>query len=231
MDWLTDEYYLSKLHFSQLKELLQFYLSDIYEHFGFTDYTTEAYENELLSLLNEDKSFYDLSIYYVIRKRNTREIFGAIRITYWDRKTILPIEKLFNINLKEALPKRSNLWHIGRFVITKHLPINRISFFKKLLYNAFYPVHRFGEGLVIAECDKKVITTLQKLGIKSNILGESIEYICSETFPIYIESGALNPFILANSQRYFSNNNISDVNWFSKIITCHNQKMVSSNYI
>ncbi|MBW7892459.1 MAG: hypothetical protein H3C48_15825 [Chitinophagaceae bacterium] len=217
MDWSSEAFYISRLKISELQELLQFYLSDIYEHFGFTEYTAASFENELSGLLREDMSFFDQSVYYVIRHRITTEIFGAIRTTYWDREAVLPIEKLFGIDLKMVLPEKDNLWHIGRFVISRRLPINRISFLKKILYNAFYPVFHFGSGLIIAECDKKVILTLQKLEIPSNILGASIEYICSETFPIYIESNDLSTFISVHTSRYFSEDNQQDLHIFDEI--------------
>jgi hypothetical protein len=219
MNCLPNDLYFTKLKKEYLQELLAFYIIEIYEHFDYIDYTQESYNHELETLLKEDNTFFDNSIYYILKDIERHQIHGSIRLTYWDKKAPLPIEKLFHIKAESlVIPEIANYWHIGRFVISQKLPSSRISILKQMLFNAFYPVYSLGNGLIIAECDKKVTVTLEKLGIKCVTLGKSIEYICSETLPIYIKSEWLSNFISSNSERYYSGKNIQDTNkFFQKI--------------
>lgn len=218
MIWRPDDYYFSRIEKNDLPELLAFYIIEIYEHFNYTDYTVESYENELEHLLKEDHAFYKNSIYYVLRDCKEHKIYGSIKTTYWDKETPLPIEELFDVSAQDLLlPGIDHFWHIGRFVISRKIPKDRISILKKILYNAFYPVYKMGSGLIIAECDKKVTLTLEKLNVTSFVLGKSIEYICSETLPIYIRSEWLNEFVSSNADRYFSTENVRDVQFFSNM--------------
>lgn len=215
MIWRPNEYYFSRIEKDDLPELLGFYIIEIYEHFNYTDYSRESYERELEHLLKEDHAFYKNSIYYVLRDCVEHKIYGSIKTTYWDKETPLPIEELFDVTAQDLLlPGVDHFWHIGRFVISRKIPKDRISILKKMLFNAFYPVYKISSGLIIAECDKKVTLTLEKLNVESFILGKSIEYICSETFPIYIRSAWLNEFIRSNTDRYLSIENARDVQFF-----------------
>jgi hypothetical protein len=216
MDCLAKDFYFIKLTKDQLPELLEFYLYEIYEHFNFTDYTSEFAENELAHLMEEDLSFFKNSIYYVLREHRTDKIVASIKTTYWDRVTTLPIQKLFSINPNAmSLSDRRHFWHIGRFVVSRSVPRYRISILKKLLFNAFYPVHAMEKGVIFAECDRKVMNTLLRMGIRSAVLGQSIDYICSDTVPIYINSEWLNTFITTSINRYYCVGNWEDYHHFS----------------
>ncbi|ULT26336.1 hypothetical protein KUH03_05335 [Sphingobacterium sp. E70] len=93
------------------------------------------------------------------------------------------------------VPEVDNFWHIGRFVISGKIIGNRINILKKMLFDAFYGPYSLGNGLIIAECDRKVVNTLRKLEIESYQLGDPIIYFYSETLPIYIKSQWLETFI------------------------------------
>lgn len=228
MKWYSNEFYLSRLKKEELREMLEFYLIEIYEHFNYSDYTDESVETELEYLIKEDNIFFDHSVYYVLRQRHTNKIVGSVKTSYWDRKAKLPIEDLFDIDLnKVALPKCNHFWHLGRFVISNKITGDRIGILKKILFNAFYPVHTLEDGVIIAECDKKVADTLKKMGINSFTLGKSIEYICSETIPIYITSEWLYSFMVASSNRYLTDNNLEDFNFFCNIVPVQNEETKS----
>jgi hypothetical protein len=213
--------YISKLKKDELRELITFVVTEIYEHFNYKDYTQESFENELEYLLKEDIAFYDNSIYYVLRDCTEHKIYGSIKTTFWDKTTTLPMEKLFHINIQDILiPAYLNVWHVGRFVISGKIPGDRISILKKMLYKAFYPVYAIGAGIILAECDKKLTITLKKMGIDSFILGESIEYICSETLPIYIRSEWLESYISSNTERYFCKESREDCKFFLERKKC-----------
>ncbi len=50
---------------------------------------------------------------------------------------------------------------------------------------------------MVAECDKKFVRGLNLLGIKTKQLGPGIEYLGSETIPIYSTSEWLREFLYA----------------------------------
>ncbi len=64
-----------------------------------------------------------------------------------------------------------------------------------------------GQGLTFAECDKKLINTLKRMEISSLCLKDSIEYLGSESLPIYVTSEWLKNYISSNSGRYLSGDN------------------------
>lgn len=219
MNWQPNNFYFSRLRKDELKELVSFVVLEIYEHFNYEDYTQKSFEDELEYLLKEDLAFFDNSVYYVLRGCIDHRIYGSIKTTYWDREATIPMGKLFDINVHDVLlPDYPNVWHLGRFVISRKICEDRIGILKKMLFNAFYPVSAMGAGIVLAECDKKLTMTLKKMGINSFILGDSIEYICSETLPIYIKSDWLSQYISTNKHRYFGKENRRDYQFFLKKI-------------
>ena len=83
-----------------------------------------------------------------------------------------------------------------------------------MLFDAFYGPYSLGSGLVIAECDRKVVNTLRKLEIESYQLGDPIIYLYSETLPIYIKSQWLETFIQKNKLSQCSEGNNTDIQKF-----------------
>lgn len=216
MNWTSDSYYFTKLKKKDLFELIHFYLRTTAEYYNLDDSHNEEYTSHYKNLLGEDLSFFDTSIYYVLRDRKLHNIHASIRITYWDRETILPIQKLFSVTKEELLSQNVNhYWHIGRFIISKRIEGQRISILKKMLFDAFFPPYSLYKGLIIAECDKKLVKTLLKLGIPSYELGRPIIYLYSETLPIYIKTEWLDFFIQKNKEAQYCLNNSSDSDNFT----------------
>ncbi|MDM1294229.1 hypothetical protein HX021_07945 [Sphingobacterium sp. N143] len=215
MNWTPENYYFTKLNRNELPELIHFYLVTTQEHYKLNDYSEKEYRTDYDSLIGEDAVFFDRSIYYVLRSKIDHGIQASIRITYWDKETCLPIQKLFDIETDSLLiPDIDNFWHIGRFVISGKIVGNRINILKKMLFDAFYGPFSLGSGLIIAECDKKVVNTLRKLEIESYQLGDPIIYLYSETLPIYIKSEWLKTFIQKNRFSQFSDGNDNDIQKF-----------------
>lgn len=215
MNWTPDNYYFTKLNRHELPELIHFYLVTTQEHYKLHEYSEHDYRTDYESLIAEDFVFFDYSIYYVLRSKIDNGIHASIRITYWDKETCLPIQKLFDIKTKDLLISGiDNFWHIGRFVISGKIIGNRINILKKMLFDAFYGPHSLGSGLIIAECDRKVVNTLRKLEIESYQLGDPIIYFYSETLPIYIRSQWLETFIQKNRLSQLSNGNDVDIQKF-----------------
>jgi len=215
MNWTSDNYYFTKLKKEELFELIHFYLRTTAEYYNLDDSLNEEYAHHYKNLLGEDLRFFDTSIYYVLRDRKMRNIHASIRITYWDRETILPIQNLFSVTKEELLSQNANhYWHIGRFIISKRIEGQRISILKKMLFDAFFPPYFLDKGLIIAECDKKLVNTLSKLGIPSYALGSPIIYLYSETLPIYIKTAWLDSFIQKNKIAQYCLANRRDSNSF-----------------
>ncbi|MCU7692899.1 hypothetical protein ACFSPU_01445 [Haoranjiania flava] len=217
MHYIPEDYYLSTLQKNEIKQLLSSFILDIYDHFDFINFTQKDYLEELGVLYAEDTNYFSNSVYYVLRDHKKNNIHASIRTTLRDRNCTLPIEKLFGIKI-DRLPfiETQNIWHVGRFFISNKIPGNRIKLLKKMLFNAFYPIASIGNSILFAECDAKLIYTLRKFGINVETLGSSIEYICSETFPICIQDDTLMSFIKKN-QTYFEEENEKDVDLFLAI--------------
>ena len=215
MNWTPENYYFTKLNSAELPELIHFYLITTQEHYKPDGYSEQDYHTDYNALIGEDSAFFDQSIYYVLRSKINNEIHASIRITYWDKEICLPIQKLFDIKTEDLLiPEVDNFWHIGRFVISGKIIGNRINILKKMLFDAFYGPYSLGNGLVIAECDRKVVNTLRKLEIESYQLGDPIIYFYSETLPIYIKSQWLETFIQKNKLSQCSTGNDKDIQKF-----------------
>lgn len=224
MNWTPENYYFTKLNRNELPELIHFYLVTTQEHYKLDSYSEEEYKFDFESLIGEDQIFFDRSIYYVLRSKLDNGIHASIRITFWDKETSLPIQKLFDIETESLLiPHVTNFWHIGRFVISGKIIGNRINILKKMLFDAFYGPHSLGSGLVIAECDRKVVNTLRKLEIESYQLGDPIIYLYSETLPIYIKSEWLKTFVEKNKYSQHSIGNNVDI---QKFVEMSNQMLL-----
>jgi hypothetical protein len=87
-----------------------------------------------------------------------------------------------------------DVWHIGRFAVTQSIKKPCLSLFKQLIVCAIFPVMTLSSGLIIAECDSKLIRILSALGIRINNLGESVHYLGSETIPIKITHQGIEQF-------------------------------------
>ncbi|WP_324755842.1 hypothetical protein [Sphingobacterium thalpophilum] len=215
MNWTPENYYFTKLRKDELPDLIDFYLRATQEHYKLSAYSEQDYQTDYASLIGEDLVFFDQSEYYVLRSKTDNGIYASIRITYWDKETNLSIQKLFAIKTEDLLlPDIENFWHIGRFVISGRIAGNRINILKKMLFDAFYVPYSLEAGLIIAECDRKVVNTLRKLEIESYQLGDPIIYLYSETLPIYIRSEWLEVFIQKNRLSQWSDANENDIQKF-----------------
>ncbi|MDR7695382.1 hypothetical protein RIU14_11515 [Riemerella anatipestifer] len=137
------------------------------------------------------------------------KIIGTIRVIKWNYKDILPIQKIFNINpIDLILDDVYGIYHIGRFAISKERN-HSVNTFKTLMMLAIDEVVKEEKSFAIAECDAKLLRIINRLGIETIILSESVNYIGSETIPILLSySGLLN----------FYNNNIYLLNKLNKSV-------------
>lgn len=152
----------------------------------------ECIKDEINSVYQEELQYIDNSTIFVVRD-NTGRIVGSIRVFKWDRKKILPIQKIFGINPLESIHAESDYsyWHIGRFAIDSFAGIPTITLFKQLMVYAVYPVVCDTKSYMIAETDSKLLKVMNALGIKTVQMGHSVNYLASETIPVYSSKNGL----------------------------------------
>lgn len=96
----------------------------------------------------------------------------------------------------------STVWHIGRFATRQGA--GSIELFKQLIITGISPVCEASDSIVFAECDTKLLGTLSKMGIVSEIIGEPLVYLGSATVPVCIDVNSLRAFY----GRYASQNRL-----------------------
>ncbi len=63
---------------------------------------------------------------------------------------------------------------------------------------AIAPICEQKNGVAFAECDSKLLRIMSLLGIKAEIIGDSINYLGSETIPISMSYEGLKDFYFNN---------------------------------
>lgn len=168
-----------------LQELAEFVVRENYKHHD-GDLSSKCIKDEINTVYNEELQYIDNSIIFIVRN-NAGKILGSIRVFKWDRKKILPMQKIFGINPLVTIHSESDYtyWHIGRFAIDSFTGIPTITLFKQLMIYAVHPIVSEGRSYMIAETDSKLLKVMNALGIETKCLGDSIYYLASETIPIY----------------------------------------------
>lgn len=148
-------------------------------------------ESEVGEVYEEENNYQNSKIF--VSLDSSRQMIGTIRVIKWNNTDILPVQKLFNINPIHLVRNTSyNIWHIGRLAIKKGADNN---IFKSLLVTAIAEVCQNENSIAIAECDAKLLRILKILGIEPVILGDSINYLGSETIPVLFPYETLKNFL------------------------------------
>lgn len=167
-------------------------------HRNASGYETYFYD-ELKQAYQEDLSLFESSAYYAAIYN--KKIIGSVKITLWDGQAVLPLEKLFNIRSRE-LPFFDDdvlIWHVGRLAVSKNGNPFGMKLLMQLLTLAIYSICQHANSIMVAECDKKLLRGLNRMGIKTEALGKGIEYLGSETIPVYTTDEWLKVFLRNNS--------------------------------
>lgn len=174
--------YLEKLQKNQLLDLAEFIVTENYKHHS-NNNLPKDYKNDVNSICKEELSYYENSEVFTT-KDYTGSILGSIRVLKWNYIDVLPLQKIFGINPLLALskPNINNIYHIGRFAVKKD--VRDINLFKRLLICVAELICDHNGNVAFAECDSKLLRILNLLGVKTMIIGESINYLGSETIPI-----------------------------------------------
>jgi len=186
--------YLEKLGKHQLSELAEFIVMENFIHHSNGE-TPEDYNKDIKSIYNEEVKYYSNSEVYVA-KDYLGFILGSIRVLKWNYMDLLPLQKIFGINPIMAMKNSNDIFHIGRFAIKKE--VRDIKLLKQLMVYAIAPVCQHEGNIAFAESDSKLLRTLNLMGIKTTVLGESVDYLGSETIPISMSYDGLINFYNKN---------------------------------
>ena len=188
------DYCIYRVGKEYLNELAKFVVKENYKHHKACE-TGENVSEEVKSIYEEELSLAKASQIYIVENNNDQMI-GCIRVTKWDKKSFLPIHKIFNINPLDYIEetKNTSFWHIGRFAIDSYANISTISLFKILMMYAIYPIYQEQDGYMIAEVDSKLLRVINLLGMDTVRLSDGIHYLGSETIPVYAGKEGLSKF-------------------------------------
>lgn len=148
----ANEYYvICLLDKANLYELAEFVVRENYKHHT-GGFSSESIKDEIRSVYQEELRYIDNSKVFVVRN-NVRKIIGSIRVFKWDKKKVLPLQKIFGINPLMAIHPESDYsyWHIGRFAIDSFAGIPTITLFKQLMVYAVHPIVCDEKSYMIAE--------------------------------------------------------------------------------
>lgn len=188
--------YLERLNANEIKKLSEFVVIENFKHHA-NNTLPKAYQEDVRSIYLEEINYITNSEIYV-SKNSSGNILGSIRVLKWNFKDVLPIQKIFGIHPFTVIGdiELHAIWHIGRFAIKKEA--SDINLFKQLMICAIAPICKHKGNIAFAECDSKLLRILTLLGIKATVVGESINYLGSETIPICMTYEGLIGFYNAN---------------------------------
>lgn len=172
------------------------------------------------ALTLEDNLIFEDSVFCVAIKNS--EIVASVKITRWNEKSLLPIQKLFGIDPAMFINKGfRSVWHIGRFAISKSEK-EGAKLLKELIAIAVYPICQATNSIMLAECDSKFVRVLNLIGLKTEQLAQGIDYLGSETLPVYSTQEWLASFL--NKSSYYK-----DALYFHSKI--ESKKKLSGHYV
>lgn len=177
-------------------ELSEFVVRENYKHHIGYDIPSERLIDETEAVYREESLYADASTIFVVRNIQERKIIGSIRVFKWDKKIILPVQKIFGIKPLSFIHsgKDCSYWHIGRFAVDSFAGIPTVTLFKQLMIYAVHPIVCDKKSYMIAETDSKLLKVMNALGIKTEQLGRSLFYLASETVPVYSSKTGLLSF-------------------------------------
>jgi len=172
------------------------------------------------SLTIDDDNIFADSVFCIALKNS--EIVGSVKVTRWNENSLLPIQKLFNIDPTGFINDGfSSVWHIGRFAISKSEK-EGAKLLRKLIAIAVYPICEANNSIMLAECDSKFVRVLNLIGLKTETLAPGINYLGSETLPVYSTQEWLTFFL--NKSSHYEN----AVNFYRQI---ESEKKLPAKYI
>ena len=174
------EYYT--MCYENVDKLIHFVINENHLHHR-EIVTAEDINSARQILCAEEKQYFNSHIFVAM---SNNIICGSIRIFQKTATQILPIEKIFNINVEDFAGAGTPIYHIGRFAVSKGADKRGFHIFKTLIALALQVAQQGKGGIVFAECDVKLLRTIRLLGIEAESIGAPIYYPGSETIPIQL---------------------------------------------
>ena len=175
-------------------ELIHFVINE--NHLHHREIVTVEQINSTRQLLcTEEKQYVNSQIFVAM---SDSIICVSIRIFQKTVTQILPIEKIFNINVEDLVGAGTPIYHIGRFAVSKGADKRGFHIFKTLIALALQVAQQGQGGIVFAECDVKLLRTIRLLGIEAESIGAPILYLGSETVPIKLPWAGYQVFLEKN---------------------------------
>lgn len=200
--YANEHYKIWQLGKESLYELAEFVVKENYKH-HVGCLSSEYMKDEIDAVYEEELLYVDNSTIFVVRNL-AGKIVGSIRVFKWDRKKILPMQKIFGISPLKAIHSEDNYnyWHIGRFAIDSFAGIPTFTLFKQLMVYAVHPIVCDDKSYMIAETDSKLLKVMNALGIKTIQLGNSLNYLASDTIPVCSSKKGLRAFYNNHQKLY-----------------------------
>ena len=189
--------------------MAEFIVREKYVQHQSTIVPSDDFLNTAESLALEDYLIFEDSVFCVALKNS--EIVGSVKITGWNENISLPIQSLFDIDPAMFINKGfKSVWHIRRFAISKSEK-DGAKLLKNLIAIAIYPVCKADNSIMLAECDSKFVRVLDMIGLRTETLAPGINYLGSETLPVYSTQEWLASFL--NKSPYYKD----ALDFYSKI--------------
>jgi hypothetical protein len=201
---------------TELKKLSRLVIDVNYKHHLNQLYS--PYE-EFEKIYQEDVCALPDSRFYAIYD-GEGEIIAGVKCQKWNYSTVLAIEKDFMVDLKYFIQglnfEPREIFHIGRFVIdqdkirkNKDLQQRRLTILKLLMYHALLPVFKNSSNIFFCECDEKLFSKLNFMGLYPKIIGYPKVYLGSKTIPIYCDYFGIKKFFQTNKNTEYVSKELS----------------------
>lgn len=205
----TDTIEIRKISADRLFDAVEFVVEQNFTRHLQTGFTADYFD--LVRTIYEEEIIHYHQSYFFVAENHFKTIIGCVRTLKWNKINQLPIEKIFGLSVVERchISSDSTVWHIGRFATRQGA--GSIELFKQLIMIAISPICEASDSRVFAECDTKLLRTLSKMGIVSEIIGEPLVYLGSETVPVCIDVNSLMTFYVkhASQNRLLNISNIA----------------------
>ena len=192
--WTCDNYSIFKVGIERLYDIAKFVVIQNYTHHTSASLPTMA-KNEIEDIYKEELSFSRSSTYFIVRDKEGK-LIGSIRVFKWDRHTLMPMQKIFQISPLEKVDstEATSFWHIGRFAIDPSPRFSTVTLFKQLMALAMAPILQEEDSYMIAETDSHLLRVMNSLGIETRQIGNPQIYLASETIPVCSSKKGLTKF-------------------------------------
>ena len=191
---MDEKIYYYRLPPSCRETLIRYVISESEKHYGALQQGW-IFEDEVAALCAEEQHYTHSHVFAALAGD---KICGSIRICRKMPGQVLPLEKLFSVNITALVAANTPVFHIGRFAVSQGISSGAICVFKTLMALALSEADKYPGGITFAECDCRLLRTIRHLGIEAQTLGKPVFYLGSETVPILLRHENYQLFLKRN---------------------------------